>query len=151
LNLGSSYVLSVTVNYSGYGGEAVSAFFDWNADGDFTDPGEDYPLMVSAVDTPPDYLSYTQTTTASVTVPISATLGSTSLMIMSDWAAPNGVNNQSGYGENEYYSLNLESHPTGITLVDFSGRAGEPGAWVPRAAAVLLAAVLLAAAWKSRT
>jgi uncharacterized delta-60 repeat protein len=136
LNVGSSYTLSVTMEYSGYGGEAVSAFFDWNGDGDYTDPGEDFPLVASAADYPPDYTYYSATTGITVPVPADAKLGDTKFVIASDWAVPNGTTNQSGYGENEVYSLHLTSGPTAVTLNNFSGRAASPSA--PWASAALL-------------
>ena len=128
LNVGASYTLSVTMQYSGYGGEAVSAFFDWNGDGDYTDPGEAYPMVVSAAENLPNDDAYSATTAISVTVPAGAAPGDTKFIISSDWGyVPNGINNQSGYGENEVYSLHLSSGPTAVTLHNFSGRSASTG------------------------
>jgi uncharacterized delta-60 repeat protein len=122
LTPGQSYNLSVSMQFSGYTGEYVTAFFDWNADGDFVDAGESFPLWANVSDggsTP-----FTDSKTVSIAVPGGATIGNTRFMLALDYYnAPDGILNSSGYGENEMYGLTIAA-----STVTISGNAGIGGA-----------------------
>lgn len=94
---GVTYTLSVTF-VSTYT-QDVFAWFDWNKDGDFTDPGEQYQIT--------DNISTPTTNSISITVPLSAALGNTRMRIMTyEFDDPTPCQTGS-YGETEDYTINI--------------------------------------------
>jgi uncharacterized delta-60 repeat protein len=111
LQASKSYNLTVTAEFTG--GEYLSAFFDWNGDGDFTDSDEAFPMWEDTLVAD----LYSDTKTISISVPAGAKIGATHFMIAVDWTvAPNGIYNQSAYGEAELYGLTVEAVPTAVNL-----------------------------------
>lgn len=102
-----SYDLSVGVaNFNQY----VGAWFDWNNDGDYTDAGEFTDLGLIPSNT---------TGTVSVTVPAGATVGSTTMRVVSRFNSPVLVQSDwcisASYGETEDYTV-IVAAATGTDL-----------------------------------
>ena len=98
LVIGNNYDLSVSFSSSSYT-EHVTAWIDWNNNGDFTDAGEEYIIGNGA--------STTLTTT--VTVPGTANIGLIRMRVIEQYSSaptPCGPHS-SNYGETEDYSLNI--------------------------------------------
>lgn len=122
---GQTYTLSVTVNSDGaeFSYQHISAYIDWNRDGDcgtrveeaVLDPGEGYVLGYGA--------SHPATMTLNIVVPNDAALGTTWLRVMldADEGSPTGGDYQGyvGYGEIKDFPLEItagNSVPTDISL-----------------------------------
>ncbi|MCB0517896.1 MAG: hypothetical protein KDD27_03095, partial [Saprospiraceae bacterium] len=101
VNTGTSYTLNVT-NGNPFGGDQCKAWFDWNANGVFTDAGEEFTLTGSGTNN-------AQNWTVSVPVPGGATLASTRMRVRLTFTtgmAPCGV---SSFGETEDYCITINS------------------------------------------
>ncbi|MBE9510434.1 MAG: T9SS type A sorting domain-containing protein, partial [Bacteroidetes bacterium] len=98
----SSYNLSVSFTSSGYT-EHVWAWFDWNQNCDFNDAGEAYDLG-DGIDA---------TLTLSISIPASASLGTTRMRIVEKYNTDPSSCNSGTYGETEDYTINVTS--SGIT------------------------------------
>jgi hypothetical protein len=75
---GTTHTLSVTIEPET--GLKISAFFDWNGDEDFTDPGEEVMVTPDTIQPPPGDPSYTAS--ADVTIPADAILGTTRMRVV---------------------------------------------------------------------
>ena len=95
---GGTYPLSVTIDPDA--NDYVYAWIDWNADGDFGDAGETYTLATSTSSAGPH--------TVNITVPCTATLGSTRMRVMVDWsnATPDPCRSAT-FGEAEDYCISI--------------------------------------------
>lgn len=115
----SSYVLSVTTGHCS-GGTApnheVKAFIDWNRDGDFVDPGEEY--LVKA-------LGPAGTGTVSITVPGNAPLDRTGLRIIATDGGVIGPCATYAFGETEDYGIQVLAPPP--TITSFAPSSGPIG------------------------
>jgi len=99
----SAYDLTVNVNTDGEYETFTRAWIDWNQDGDFSDPGEDYDLG-TATNTAdgPTFLS-----PLSITIPGTSTLGTTRMRISTKWDEdPSSCDNDFD-GEVEDYTVNI--------------------------------------------
>ncbi|WP_299889010.1 GEVED domain-containing protein [uncultured Lacinutrix sp.] len=105
---GSSYNLKVTfVGYQGGASNEVYAWFDWNADGDFTDTGEKFNVTTAPSNAVREL---------SIAVPSTATTGTTRMRIALGYNAADG-NNSCGigaiaYGEIEDYNISISGGGT---------------------------------------
>ncbi|PWN67059.1 reprolysin-like metallopeptidase [Chryseobacterium oncorhynchi] len=103
---GSAYTISVTpvwtsTKYS----EAYAVYIDYNGDGDFTDSGE---LAWSKAG------STTSPVTGSITIPATATVGSTRMRVMMKYSSiPTSSCEAYTYGQVEDYTLNIVSSGRG--------------------------------------
>lgn len=96
---GNSYPISVTFDSDGTWTQFVTVFFDWNQDGDFTDPGEELQLG-SGIDA---------TLTGTVNVPLTAIPGNVTMRVIEEYnvyTTSDGCNSDASfYGETEDYTL----------------------------------------------
>lgn len=102
LTRGTAYTISVTpVWTSTVYSEAYAVYIDYNGDGDFTDSGE---LAWSKTG------STTSPVTGSITIPSTATLGSTRMRVMMQYSSvPSSSCGTYTYGQVEDYTLNIVS------------------------------------------
>lgn len=99
LAIGNNYDLSVSFESDTYT-EHVTAWIDWNNNGDFTDAGEEYILGSGA----------STTLTTSVSVPATAHVGLIRMRVIEQYNSaptPCGAPHSSSYGETEDYSINV--------------------------------------------
>ncbi|MEW5675008.1 GEVED domain-containing protein [Flavobacterium enshiense] len=103
---GFSYTLSVTANTCGNWTDYIYAYFDWNRDGDFVDAGESYNLGTINNTT-------AGVLTQSITIPAGASLGSTRMRIIKNFAsAPTDpCRTGAGFGQAEDYTINIINAP----------------------------------------
>lgn len=102
-----SYNLNVWVNTDGAYTQAQMAWIDWNQNGDFTDPGEEYNLGTAF--NVANGLS--SSCPVSITVPITAATGATRMRVQSKYSSP-GTPCLSGFdGETEDYSIIVSPAP----------------------------------------
>lgn len=97
---GSNYSLTVTGNSSSYANDQVIVWVDLNQDGDFNDAGEQ--VYTSAVKTTP--------WTGTITIPATATIGTTRMRVRLHDTAFGGNSASCGtstYGQVEDYTLNI--------------------------------------------
>ena len=108
----STHNLTVRVNTDGNYQVFTVAWIDWNKDGDWDDPGEEY-LMGSATNVVD---GLTSNSPLAITIPASAIIGSTEMRIATKWQEyPSSCD--SGFdGEVEDYSINVIDY-----LIDFNG------------------------------
>ncbi len=105
---GNSYTISITpvwtsTKYS----EAYAVYIDYNGDGDFTDSGELAWTKAGSTTTP---------VTGSITIPSTATAGSTRMRVMMKYSSiPTSSCEAYTYGQVEDYTLNIASSGRGIT------------------------------------
>lgn len=105
---GSTYTISITpvwtsTKYS----EAYAVYIDYNGDGDFTDSGELAWTKAGSTTTP---------VTGSITIPATATAGSTRMRVMMKYSSiPTSSCETYTYGQVEDYTLNIASSGRGIT------------------------------------
>eukprot|EP01029_Cantina_marsupialis_P000119 TRINITY_DN1011_c0_g5_i1.p1 TRINITY_DN1011_c0_g5~~TRINITY_DN1011_c0_g5_i1.p1 ORF type:complete len:982 (+),score=75.04 TRINITY_DN1011_c0_g5_i1:223-3168(+) len=92
-----TYSLTVNVGRP-YNGNAVSAWFDWNRDGDFEDAGEEYILTYSIS-------GGVGTGLANITVPADAQLGRTRMRVRLTYNSDPVPCGNSSYGEIEDYTI----------------------------------------------
>ncbi|MCQ9633341.1 M12 family metallo-peptidase [Chryseobacterium sp. WG23] len=103
---GSAYTISVTpvwtsTKYS----EAYAVYIDYNGDGDFTDSGELAWSKAGSTTTP---------VTGSITIPATASLGSTRMRVMMKYSSiPTSSCETYTYGQVEDYTLNIVSSGKG--------------------------------------
>ena len=104
---GSSYAISVNGDTEGAFQNSITAFFDWNQDGDFADAGERYDIGVlnnnDGTGTP---------ATNTIAVPGGATLGTTAMRIIKRYDttpvyATDSCTPGSGYGQTEDYLVTV--------------------------------------------
>lgn len=107
---GSTYLISVEGNTDGNFQTFIIAFFDWNQDNDFTDPGEAYLIGTITNSTGTDG----KKAEANILVPAGATLGSTRMRVMKKYGTTNPFTdlstapcNTTGYGQAEDYTINV--------------------------------------------
>jgi hypothetical protein len=112
LILGSQQSITITGAYDHY----VSAFIDFNKDGDFTDPGE--RIVYS-------FLNYTDHLTFTFTVPATAVPGATRMRVSGGSYELFDPCFQQGQGENEDYLVNIVT-PCSIQPVTTSISASGP-------------------------
>ncbi|MCX7649075.1 MAG: GEVED domain-containing protein, partial [Flavobacteriales bacterium] len=96
---GSAYTLTV-VNPNPFTGDEARAFFDWNQDGTFS-ASETVTLTTS------DYSTFT----ASVTIPMSATLGTTRMRVRVFYLTPTPACGAVSWGEAEDYCITVSDPP----------------------------------------
>ncbi|MGE8524734.1 reprolysin-like metallopeptidase [Chryseobacterium rhizosphaerae] len=103
---GSAYTISVTpVWTSTVYSEAYAVYIDYNGDGDFTDSGELAWSKAGSTTTP---------VTGSITIPATATLGSTRMRVMMKYSSiPTSSCEAYTYGQVEDYTLNIVSSGKG--------------------------------------
>ena len=109
VNINSTYTLSVTASTTA-ATDYIEAYFDWNADGDWTDAGE----MVS-VGTLTNQTSGVVST--NVTVPSGASLSAIRMRINTEFnhvPGPCDADHLTEYGETEDYTINISDYITGI-------------------------------------
>ena len=97
VTLGDNNNLSVTIvedndNY-------VTAWVDWNQDGDFSDPGEEY-VVVSATSSPGPH-------TINIATPGTATLGTTVMRVGTTWGQVPAADGRAEFREFEDYTVNV--------------------------------------------
>ncbi len=100
---GKTYPLSVTIHPS-VGGDFITAYFDWNQNGLFNDPGE--AVVVSAV-----AVKHSMPTVVNVTVPDDAVLGKTLMRVIMTLYATDRTAGEISMGEAEDYSTNVATFP----------------------------------------
>jgi len=116
LTAGNTYTLSVTHDPFSMSFHFIAAFIDYNHNNSFSDSGE--RIMQQR------YTSITYpTSTASITIPATATTGTTRMRVMvfesDNYAAPNAeacTADTLEWGETEDYNVNITA-PTGVTQV----------------------------------
>ncbi|REC60579.1 secretion protein [Chryseobacterium pennae] len=103
---GTAYTLSITpVWTSTKYNEAYAVYIDYNGDGDFTDSGELVWSKAGSTTTP---------VTGSVTIPSTATLGSTRMRVMMKYSSiPTSSCEAYTYGQVEDYTVNIVSSGRG--------------------------------------
>ncbi|MCX7649917.1 MAG: GEVED domain-containing protein, partial [Flavobacteriales bacterium] len=130
--LSGTYTLTVQTGSSPQG---VAVWIDWNADGDYSDPGE---LVLSGYSGTPS-----ATYTTNVTVPLLATTGQTKMRVRSrSGAIPADACTNYSFGETEDYCLDIQAQTCTWTGAVPSGPVWghwhNPGNWdcgiVPNAA-----------------
>ncbi|NOY46907.1 MAG: choice-of-anchor D domain-containing protein, partial [Chlorobi bacterium] len=108
----STHNLTVNVNTDGNFTVYTNVWIDWNRDGDFDDPGEEYDMgyATNVVDAP------TSNSPLAITIPTNAIIGSTGMRVATKWQDyPSSCD--SGFdGEVEDYSINVIDY-----LIDFDG------------------------------
>jgi len=105
--LGSSYAISINGDTAGAFQNSLTAFFDWNQNGDFADAGERYDI--GTIDTN-DGTGTPATNT--IAVPVGASLGTTTMRIIKRYDttpvyATDGCTPGSGYGQAEDYLVTV--------------------------------------------
>lgn len=95
---GKTYPLSVTI--SAVNLEYVTAFLDWNHDGDFDDTDESVTVATDVSANGPH--------TVNVQVPLGAVPGETRLRVVLKYNAPPPSSADLGYGEAEDYTINVK-------------------------------------------
>ncbi|MCE3074437.1 reprolysin-like metallopeptidase [Chryseobacterium gwangjuense] len=107
---GSAYTISVTPTWSSTKySEAYAVYIDYNKDGDFADSGELAWSKAGSTTTP---------VTGSITIPATATLGTTRMRVMMKYSSvPTSSCGSYTYGQVEDYTLNILSSGRG-DLID---------------------------------
>lgn len=101
-----SYTITVEGNSDGPYTNFYRVFFDWNQDNDFADPDEMYEIGSINSSTGADG----KTAYASISVPLSALLGTTRMRVVKKYGTTNPAAtscNTTGYGEAEDYSVTV--------------------------------------------
>lgn len=97
IEAGATESMSVTID--AYGSDYVSAFIDWNQNGNFDDSGEEYTIATNTASNGPH--------TINIEAPEDAAVGNTRLRVIIQWdGAPNPCG-EVGYGEVEDYTVNV--------------------------------------------
>ncbi len=102
--VGPGQTKTLSVSWGGYP-QCIKAWFDWNQDGDFYGPGEEFDLGC--------YGSSNGTASMNITIPLSALTGSTRWRVRSEYmymGSP-GPCGTVYYGEAEDYQLKIGSAP----------------------------------------
>lgn len=100
--------LAVTIT-NFYLGDTLKAWFDWNQNGQFTDPGEEYSFGALTGSPLGTFTFHTN-----IAVPATANEGSTRMRIRLFWNALVGPCGNSIYGETEDYTVFVDSRPVDI-------------------------------------
>lgn len=120
LSPGTTVPMAVEGNTDGDYTTVITAYIDWNRDGDFGDSGETFPIGSIDNSTGVDG----QQATAHIAVPATAS-GTTRLRVTKKFSSAGGPCNTDGYGQAEDYTLQIGGEPlvykVGGTL---SGLAG---------------------------
>ena len=121
---GNTYAITVKGNTDGNYTDHVTAYFDWNRDGDYADAGESYYLGTITNSTGLDAV----TLTGSITVPAVAGLGATRMRIVKNFnSAPVNACTAVAFGQAEEYGLNVTA-PTPCAGAPVGGTASvSPG------------------------
>lgn len=98
---GTTYTLNVT-NGAPFSGDQCKAWFDWNADGDFTDAGEEFILTGSGSSNAVNW-------TVDVPVPAAATIGSTRMRVRLTYTTGMAPCGNSSFGEIEDYCITVNA------------------------------------------
>ncbi|WBV60907.1 M12 family metallo-peptidase [Chryseobacterium camelliae] len=106
---GNAYTISVTPTWSSTKySEAYAVYIDYNKDGDFADSGELAWSKAGSTTTP---------VTGSITIPATATLGTTRMRVMMKYSSvPTSSCGSYTYGQVEDYTLNIVSSGRGDQL-----------------------------------
>ncbi len=101
-----SYTITVEGNSDGPYSNYYRVYFDWNQDNDFVDPDEMYEIGSITNSTGLDG----QTASASISVPLSALVGSTRMRVIKKYGTTNPLTspcNTAGYGQAEDYTVTV--------------------------------------------
>jgi hypothetical protein len=109
---GSTASMAVEGNTAGDFNTLVTAFADWNRDGDFADAGETYQIGNIDNSTGNDG----QQAVADIAVPASVTNGPTRLRVVKKYNTAAGPCNTDGYGQAEDYTLMVGTGGTTYTV-----------------------------------
>src|SRR5690606_21438978 len=96
LQQGGSYPITVVNGGTVYSSNQVYAWVDWDQNGVFDVPSEQYPLTQSG-----------GVFTGTITVPTTAPLGSTGMRLRMSWNTPPLPCGTQGYGDIEDYTINV--------------------------------------------
>jgi hypothetical protein len=116
--MGSSYGITVKGNTLGNYTDYIRAYIDWNQNGVFTDPGEQFDLGTITNSTGLDAIS----ATGNITVPLTAAAGTARLRVLKLWNSYALSCNTGGYGQAEDYSL-VVGFPLAIKLKEITAAA----------------------------
>ena len=106
---GDPNTLSVTIQDDD--DDDITAWVDWNQDGDFNDPGEEY-AFVTAATTPGPHM-------VNIVTPGTAAVGTTVMRIGVEWQTPPNPDGAGTYGEYEDYSVTVQaSGPQTFTVTN---------------------------------
>ena len=106
---GDSNTLSVTIQDDD--DDDVTAWIDWNQDGDFNDAGEEYVIVTAASTSGPHSIS--------IATPGTATLGNTIMRVGVEWQSPPNPDGGGNYGEYEDYTVSVQaSGPQTFTVTN---------------------------------
>ena len=108
VNPNSIYTLSVTVSTTS-ATDHIEAYFDWNADGDWTDAGE-----LISLGTLTNQISGIVTT--DVTIPSGASISAIRMRVNTEFnnaPGPCDTDHSTEYGETEDYTINISDYVTG--------------------------------------
>lgn len=120
LSPGTTVPMAVEGNTDGDYTTVITAYVDWNRDGDFADAGETFPIGSIDNSTGVDG----QQATADIAVPATAS-GTTRLRVTKKFSSAGGPCNTDGYGQAEDYTLQIgdepPTHTVGGTLGGLAG------------------------------
>ncbi|WP_417939039.1 M4 family metallopeptidase [Flavobacterium sp. RS13.1] len=101
---GTAYTITITPTWaSSVYSEGYAVFIDYNKDGDFTDSGETVWTKAASTTTP---------VTGSITIPATATLGTTRMRVSMKYNAIPTACESFSYGQVEDYSINITATGT---------------------------------------
>jgi hypothetical protein len=124
---GANYTITTSAGFSGSTyPEQWAVFCDWNKDGDFTDAGETEASFAS---------SGSGNNTATISVPSTATVGSTRMRVSMKYGAAPTSCESFAEGEVEDYSLNVQTGGGGGGCAE-TGEPGNNSSATPSVAAV---------------
>lgn len=123
----SSYTLTTLVNTAGNFTVYTKAWVDWNQDADFADAGEEYDLGTAVNVTN----GITTLSPLSITVPLTATLGTTRMRVATRYNAAPTACLASFDGEVEDYNITVAAACTPThSITSFAPTSGSLGTWV---------------------
>jgi len=116
VNKGQVYPMTVKGNTDGNFTTIVTAYVDWNQDGDFDDAGETYPIGNIVNSTGTDAVQ----AVGNISIPVTALDGQTRMRVTKKFNTAAAPCNNAGFGQAEDYTLNvvtpLCSAPTGVSV-----------------------------------
>ncbi|RUT78476.1 choice-of-anchor L domain-containing protein [Ancylomarina longa] len=123
ISIGYPYDLTVNVNTDGNYRIYARAWIDWNQDGDFSDTGEAFDLgnVKNTSNGATNACPYT------ITVPASATLGTTRMRVAAKYNAYPNECDVDFDGEVEDYSVNIIPHQPSVSLSALTSNINENG------------------------